>query len=133
MAFSKNQYLSSSIWIFIFIIGDMLCNGFADHSDKPLVYFACMGLQLASMLFTLFAILTLMWNTFLFNFGLLTVLCSRFQPVFLILPVYFALTLAFRLYRATLTTPLLMLYEDNAFQSLFYFHKLSMLDLFFYW
>jgi hypothetical protein len=47
----------------------------------------------------LLCVLILMWRTFLFRFGLLGTLCTRFQPIFVVLPVYFIFTIAFRWYR----------------------------------
>ena len=47
----------------------------------------------------LLCVLILMWRTFLFRFGLLGTLCTRFQPIFVVLPIYFIFTIAFRWYR----------------------------------
>lgn len=83
-----------------------------------------MGLQLGFILFTLLSIIMLMWCTFLFDYGLLGLLCSRFQPIFIVWPVYFSLTIAFRVYRISIWSPIVQLEENRSYRAIFIIHRL---------
>ena len=87
--------------------------------------------QLASILVCLLAILMLMWHTFLFSYGLLGLLCTRFQPLFAVVPLYFIITLAFRTYRLAhwpIDNNLLVLIQnDQSYLALYYLHRVTAL------
>jgi hypothetical protein len=59
-------------------------------------------------LMALFLVFVLMWNTFVFRFGLLGVLCSRFKGLFILTPFSFFLTMGFRVAKVVHTLLLLL-------------------------
>ena len=126
MGFSRSTFLSGVYMLYFFLAIDVVINGGADKVASQANFYGLMGAQLAGILCCLLAILMLMWHTFLFSYGLLGMLCTRFQlrmcvlfsqrtmlsihvpvlgyfhiyrPIFFIWPVYFIMTIAFRAYR----------------------------------
>jgi hypothetical protein len=97
--FSKSLYSSGVLFLFAFTVIDLMCNALADSTASRVYFVTYFSAQLISQVISLLAILVLMWRTFLFRFGLLGALCTRFQPIFIVLPLYFLFTIAFRWYR----------------------------------
>jgi hypothetical protein len=67
----------------------------ADVRSNPL------SVQIALLLVDTFLIFLLMWDTYLFGYGLLGALCSHLKPACVAIPLYAACTTALRLFHIT--------------------------------
>eukprot|EP00823_Brevimastigomonas_motovehiculus_P001046 TRINITY_DN1153_c0_g1_i1.p1 TRINITY_DN1153_c0_g1~~TRINITY_DN1153_c0_g1_i1.p1 ORF type:complete len:164 (-),score=13.21 TRINITY_DN1153_c0_g1_i1:226-717(-) len=124
----KRNYLCLSFCIFFFLLADIVLNALCEYSDEkiPLTIFAVIQFLFRAFVLLFFAIM--LARTFLFRFGLLGSLCSRFKLTFLVLPLSLVLTLAFRLIRVVKgfgSKDIIEVWEDSSIQLFFVFHMIG--------
>ena len=71
----------------VLLLGDVIMNAIfdvIDHEHNPTALYVLFGLQIFLRLALFFVIIILMWDTFIFKYGLFGRVCERFRAVFLL-------------------------------------------------
>lgn len=98
-SYSIKQYV-----ILAFLIGDLALNTMIDSQSEKVSVLTEMIVQAILRIMSLFVMLLFMWDTFVFRYGLLGVLCRRFKLLFIIFPISFVFLVAVRIMRGVTHT-----------------------------
>jgi hypothetical protein len=115
----RASYTLKQYSMLILIILDMAFNTVVDSSSNEIIVFALMGAQIAVRGFAILLLLLYLWDTFLFRYGLLGILCQKFAYVFIISPLMLVFLIAIRAMRVVSST----IYRISSV-SLLRFHRL---------
>ncbi len=123
------KYFTSLAIIFV----DIGLNSTVDQSDSIGSVIAFTVVQIVLRLCSIFTLFMFMWQTFVFRYGLIGVLCKKFKLLFLVLPTSLAFTLAIRIIRITKiggSSPVEM-WDQDYYLPLFFIHNLTSLAFYF--
>jgi len=124
-SYEKTCYLVKNVLIYVFLVADILLNTIVDmvnHRQRSLTVYILIGSHLILRLTLMFMVVLLMWDTFIFKYGLLNVLCRQFRWLFITAPLSFIFFLAVRGMKLTATIgskTFLELWEDDGYYAVY--------------
>jgi hypothetical protein len=123
----KWGYLGKNYVMLILLVIDVYFNAWVDSGDdlKDVITLIC--IQIVLRIMTVFVMFLMMWNTFVFKYGLLGAICSKFKTFFVIAPVSFLLMLAFRGVRISAKinkTSTMEIWEDDTYFVFYVLHNM---------
>lgn len=125
-------YILKNIISFILLFTDILINGIfdvLDHRQSSTSVYVLIAIQVVLRLALLFTLVLLMWDTFVFKYGLLGMLCRQFRAVFLLGLVSFIFLAAVRGVKIAATVgskTLLDLWNDDGYYAVYILHLIGM-------
>merc|ERR1712146_507111 len=105
---------------------DIIIHAIASHARTSTSAFAMLGFLVILRLLMVVGTFGIVWNTVLFRFGLLGMLCNRLTPLAILLPLSTLLTVVMGGIRGALLSDddsggLAGVYDENGVQTLMFF------------
>ena len=133
----RSSYVIKHLFLIFLIVVDFILNSLIDHYVNESLTLSLSGLQLIIRICQFFTILSFMWSTFVFKYGLLGVLMANFKLLILVAAISLILLITVRslrinrilnydddpTFRATNISTLLMnIWNEDGFAVLLGFH-----------
>lgn len=129
-------FVFKNFLVFTCCFFDTIVNSWIDHTDYLYdikVVVALCALQFALRIFSIFLTIFLLWNTFVFRYGLLEMLVTRFKWILILNPLSLIFMLALRIQTVSAVLenkPFMTLWNSTAYFGIYITHNICTIVLF---
>mmetsp|Transcript_17083 Transcript_17083/g.30610 ORF Transcript_17083/g.30610 Transcript_17083/m.30610 type:complete len:156 (-) Transcript_17083:175-642(-) len=96
------DYSHKTLFILLTIVVDIIVHAIANHTSDATGAYLMLGILVIMRIVMLVATFILIWDTVLFRFGLLGILCKRLSPFVITFPISTLITIAYAGARAAI-------------------------------